>query len=163
MDEANAALVGYSRTSTNMNPISLISGGTIISDFVYSDPGTAYFDIDFWIDDNQNGIRDGSDVALSGVTFELIDNSDPGVVLCSITAPFTDDGSCTVLDNPTNSSFRLGSLFEGEYSINITDTQGVLSTMLPSMIPMNVTQQIHPRYSKCSIVVWLLPNKPDSN
>ena len=124
----------------NPNPVTVLPASSAQSIFVYTDPAMASFEVSFWNDKDVNGINN-AEPGIPGVTVDLIDVGNGNTIICSITYPFTDDGSCRFIDVGI-SHYRFEGLIAGDYAVNITDTLNSLQAYTPTTLPQPLNKSL---------------------
>src|SRR6266545_467947 len=111
---------GYTSTTANSVPVNVVAGGTTSANFGDQQKGTISGTV--FNDLNGNGLQDGSESGIGGVTIELIDST--GTVVYSVIT--------------TNGAYQFTNVLAGNYTVRENDLSGYTSTTANS-VPVNVT------------------------
>src|SRR6266540_4021305 len=110
---------GYTSTTANSVPVNVVAGGTTSANFGDQQKGTISGTV--FNDLNGNGLQDGSESGIGGVTIELIDST--GTVVYSVIT--------------TNGAYQFTNVLAGNYTVRENDLTGYTSTTANS-VPVNV-------------------------
>src|SRR6266540_2104464 len=113
-------LTGYTSTTANSVPVNVASGGSAIANFGDQQVGTISGMV--FNDLNGDGLQDGSESGLGGVTIQLLNSA--GTVVATTTT--------------TNGAYQFMNVPVGNYTVRETDPSGYTSTTANS-VPVNVT------------------------
>src|SRR6266545_1012626 len=111
---------GYTSTTANSVPVNVVAGGTTSANFGDQQKGTISGTV--FNDLNGDGLQDGSESGLGGVTIQLLNSA--GTVVATTTT--------------TNGAYQFMNVPVGNYTVRETDPSGYTSTTANS-VPVNVT------------------------
>jgi hypothetical protein len=118
---------GYTATTATSKPVTVAAAQQYLdADFGYNSPSLRSIGNLVFLDANSDGVFNGGDTPLGGVSVDLIRNTngnsvwDPGepVIATVTTATFL---------GPNNSNYLFTGVPEGEYLVHVSDTNGVLT------------------------------------
>src|SRR6266545_38792 len=110
---------GYTSTTANSVPVNVVAGGTTSANFGDQQVGTISGIV--FNDLNGNGLQDGSESGLGGVTIQLLNSA--GTVVATTTT--------------TNGAYQFTNVLAGNYTVRENDLTGYTSTTANS-VPVNV-------------------------
>ena len=125
--DTNTVLTGYSLTGGTQPHVKALGSGEDYNDadFGYQLPILLGTIGDYvWLDENGDGVQDGSESGIFNVTLDLIDDANGNGVI---------DGGESVLDTQTtdgSGNYSFSNLSAGDYIVTVTDTNGALTDLI---------------------------------
>ncbi len=121
--DTNNVVTGLTLTGgTNPQPVTLaVSQNYATADFGYDDPATASIGDFVWSDGDGDGVQDGGETGIAGVTLDLIDDANSNGDI--------DGGEAVLATETTDGSglYHFTGLDAGNYIVTVTDTGNVLT------------------------------------
>jgi large repetitive protein len=110
----------YATATPNVVPVTLAGGGSETVDFGETDGGISGF---VYGDLARDGVRNGTDAGIGGVTITLSGTTADGREICALLEALNPAGSCTTTTAP-DGSYRFGQVPAGTYQLVETQPAG---------------------------------------